>query len=69
LTEHETNWHVREHDQTSSTLRGIERTLVEIQETLTEIKTERRVSKVAGSYVIPGAVAVVASYLGRKLGL
>lgn len=65
----ENDWHVREHDQTSDTLRGIQVTLTSIQETLTEIKTERRVSKVAGSYVIPGAVAVAASYLGRKLGL
>jgi hypothetical protein len=62
-------WHAREHDQVAVQLRDIQQTLTKMSLTLTEIKTERRVSKVAGSYVIPGLVAVAASYVGRRLGL
>ena len=49
-----------------------EKLFVEVQKIshcVTEIKTERRVAKLAGSYVIPASMGLVAAYVARKLGL
>lgn len=64
-----TDWHARDHDQTREALESIRKELERMNSTLIEIKVERRLQKVAGSYAIPGAVSLAVAYAVKKLGL
>lgn len=80
MTPTETDWHLRAHDQMESRMASLEdevrsgnaslvKELNKLQTMLTEIRTERRVAKATGSYLIPAGVSLVVAYMVKRFGL